>query len=68
MIMPKMGGKETLQRLVERYPGVIVLITSGFHREGNRNLLKNLGAKGFLQKPYRRETLARAVAQALAGG
>jgi two-component system, cell cycle sensor histidine kinase and response regulator CckA len=68
MIMPKMGGKETLQRLVERYPEVVVLITSGFHREGNRNLLKNLGAKGFLQKPYRRETLARAVAQALAGG
>jgi len=67
MIMPKMGGKETLQRLVERYPAVIVLITSGFHREENQDLLQNLGAKGFIQKPYRRTDLGKAVAAALAG-
>jgi len=67
MIMPKMGGKETLQRLVERYPAVIVLITSGFHREENQDLLQNFGAKGFIQKPYRRTDLGKAVAAALAG-
>jgi two-component system, cell cycle sensor histidine kinase and response regulator CckA len=68
MIMPVLGGKETLQRLVTHYPEIIVLITSGFHHEENQDVLRELGAKGFLQKPYRGKDLARAVSEALAGG
>ena len=65
MVMPKMGGKETLARLVENYPGIKVLISSGFHQEETREVLTNLGARGFVQKPYRRSDLIKAVSEAL---
>ncbi len=66
MIMPKMGGKETFLRLREQAPGVKVLFCSGFHREGTADELVELGARGFIQKPYNRSELSRAVAKALA--
>lgn len=66
MLMPRMGGKETLVRLMERYPDVRVLISSGFHREGTVDELVRLGAMGFLRKPYLRQELGKAVAGAIA--
>ncbi len=65
MIMPGMGGKETLVQLKKSYPDIRVLISSGFHKEGTAGELKQLGAKGFLQKPYLRQELCRAVAVAI---
>jgi two-component system cell cycle sensor histidine kinase/response regulator CckA len=65
MIMPKMGGKETFLRLREQSPGVKVLFCSGFHREGTADELVELGARGFIQKPYNRSELSRAVAEAV---
>ena len=65
MVMPNMGGKETLERLMEGYPGVRVLISSGFHQGGAVETLMNLGAKGFLQKPYSGAELCTAVADAV---
>lgn len=65
MFMPRMGGKETLVRLIEKYPGVRVLILSGFHQEGTVDDLVQLGAKGFLQKPYHLKELSKAVAEAI---
>lgn len=65
MIMPKMGGKETFLRLREQAPGVKVLFCSGFNREGTGDELVGLGASGFIQKPYNRSELSRAVAEAL---
>jgi two-component system, cell cycle sensor histidine kinase and response regulator CckA len=65
MLMPRMGGKETLLRLMEGYPDIRVLISSGFHQEGTVDELIKLGARGFLQKPYLCQELARTVAAAL---
>jgi CheY-like chemotaxis protein len=65
MIMPKMGGRETCQRLRQKDPGIKVLFCSGFHREGTEAELRELGASGFIQKPYSRSDLSRAVAAAL---
>ncbi len=65
MLMPRMGGKETLVRLKEKYPDVRVLISSGFHQEGTLYELEKLGAVGFLQKPYLRQELCQAVAKAI---
>lgn len=65
LLMPKMGGKETLQRLMESYPGISVLILSGFSQEGTVNDLNKLGAKGFLRKPYLCQELSKAVAMAI---
>lgn len=65
MIMPKMGGKEAFIQLREQFPGVKVLFCSGFSSEGTSDELVNLGACGFIQKPYNRSELSRAVAKAL---
>jgi nitrogen-specific signal transduction histidine kinase/CheY-like chemotaxis protein len=64
MLMPKMGGKETLVKLRAHYPDIRVLISSGFHQEGTVNELEKLGAMGFLQKPYLIKELSKAVAEA----
>jgi CheY-like chemotaxis protein len=65
MLMPIMGGKETLIQLMERDPGIRVLISSGFNQEGTIEDLEKIGAKGFLQKPYLCQELSKAVAAAL---
>lgn len=65
MIMPKMGGKEVFMHLREQAPGVKVLFCSGFSSEGTGDELVKLGASGFIQKPYNRGELSRAVAEAL---
>jgi len=66
MVMPKLSGKETFLRLRELDPGVRVLFSSGFHREGTVNELLDLGSKGFIHKPYRLQHLSKTVAEALA--
>jgi signal transduction histidine kinase len=65
MLMPRMGGKETLARLMEINPDIPVLISSGFHQEGTIDELEKLGARGFLQKPYHSHVLCKAVADAV---
>ena len=65
MLMPRMGGKETLVRLMESYPAIRVLISSGFHQEGTVDELIKLGAKGFLKKPYLSYELCKAVTEAI---
>ena len=65
--MPKMGGRETFQRLHELDPDVKVLFCSGFNNEWTGDELLRLGAGGFIQKPYNRGELSRAVADVLAG-
>lgn len=65
MNMPKMGGKESFLRLREQAPGLKVLFCSGFSRAGTGDELLAMGASGFIQKPYNRNELSRAVARAL---
>jgi len=65
MIMPKMGGSEAFQLLREQAPKLKVLFCSGFSREGTGVELAGLGGGGFIQKPYNRSELSRAVAAAL---
>ncbi len=67
MIMPKMGGAEVFQRLQSMDPKVKILLCSGYGHEGLagiKNLLNN-GAKGFVQKPFTKKTIGKAVKQAL---
>jgi FixJ family two-component response regulator len=66
-----MGGKEAFLRLREQAPELKVLFCSGFSREGTGEELAGLGGlgglggSGFIQKPYNRSELSRAVAEAL---
>jgi two-component system, cell cycle sensor histidine kinase and response regulator CckA len=68
MVMPKLSGKETFLRLKEIDPGVRVLFSSGFHREGTVKELLGIGARGFIHKPYRLQLLSKSVAEALEEG
>ncbi len=68
MIMPDgLSGKELAASLLEQKPGLKVLFTSGYNVD---ELSGNKGGKregNFLQKPYSRADLAKAVRQSLDG-
>jgi PAS domain S-box-containing protein len=51
VIMPKMGGKETLAAIREVAPAVRVLITSGYALNGKAGELDMSRVEGFVQKP-----------------
>jgi CheY-like chemotaxis protein len=65
IMMPEMGGKECLQNLQEMNPHIKVLIASGYTSGGTVKEATELGAKGFVRKPYEMEGLLRAVRQVL---
>ena len=67
IIMPKMGGKEAFQQLKERAPELKVLFCSGFSSADTNAELTQLGADGFIHKPYNRSGLSRAVAEVMEG-
>jgi nitrogen-specific signal transduction histidine kinase/ActR/RegA family two-component response regulator len=51
MTMPVMGGEETMQRLLARWPDATVVLTSGYDlRDAQRRFA--LRPAAFLQKPY----------------
>jgi len=63
MIMPGMNGSEVFQRLMNIDPEVKVLLCSGYSHEGMagiRELLKS-GVRGFIQKPFTKKTMAKAL-------
>jgi len=53
IIMPVMGGRETYQELIKIQPDVLVLVSSGYMMNTETQEILNMGAQGFLQKPYR---------------
>ncbi len=67
MIMPKMGGGEVFQVLKTLAPDVKVVICSGYSHEGFAAIdeLLKAGAKGFVQKPFTKQTLGIAIKRAL---
>jgi len=61
LIMPRMGGEETLDALREIDPGVKVLVSSGFTDESRVQRLTEKGAQGFLPKPFDMGALHQAI-------
>jgi PAS domain S-box-containing protein len=68
MVMPRLGGKETLARLREIQADVKVILCSGFDLQGQLEEVLSQGSIGFLHKPYRRCELAEALAKAHPAG
>lgn len=52
LIMPTMGGRQCLERLLEFDPSVKVIIASGYSAEDETRAALASGAKGFVNKPY----------------
>jgi PAS domain S-box-containing protein len=65
MIMPRIGGREAFIALRAAHPALCVLIVSGHSLNGEVQTILDLGARGFLQKPFSRSALAKAVHEAL---
>ena len=66
MIMdPGIDGLETYRRIINIHPGLRAVITSGFSESDRVHEARKLGAGLYVKKPYRLETLARAVRDVL---
>ncbi|MFW5845616.1 MAG: hybrid sensor histidine kinase/response regulator, partial [Planctomycetota bacterium] len=65
MLMPGIGGPETLRELPEVDPGVRVLICTGFGGEDALAGMRRTGIAGILHKPYRARELRTRVAAIL---
>jgi len=65
LIMPNLGGKETLTTLREIDPKVKVLVTSGYSENGQAGGIVDLGIDGFIQKPARLTLLENQIVEIL---
>jgi len=68
VMMPDLSGREVLTSLLQLDPAARVIVTSGFARDGEVQGMLDAGARVFLQKPFTREALIRAVEQAVGDG
>jgi two-component system, cell cycle sensor histidine kinase and response regulator CckA len=64
VVMPKMGGQATLARLLERFPGLPVIFTSGYSHDAT-GLPASRPEMTYLQKPYSPTALGKLVRQVL---
>lgn len=61
MIMPRMGGRETLEELMKIDPKVRILISSGFSKDEEFAELRSKGHCAFIRKPYGQKELIQAL-------
>jgi CheY-like chemotaxis protein len=66
MIMPKMSGGETFDRLKEMDPAVRVILSSGYSIDGEARQILSRGCRGFINKPYTLHMLSEKIREALA--
>jgi CheY-like chemotaxis protein len=55
--MPFMDGEETYRRLRDIYPGVVVLLSTGFMAQERVDRMLAAGMAGFIRKPHRPDEL-----------
>ncbi len=65
LTMPVMGGAELLPILAARYPGLKIILSSGYTEQDVEKSLRSPSVVGFLHKPYAGDALAAKVKQAL---
>jgi len=65
MILPRLDGKETFDRLREINPDVRVILSSGYDVDERAKDVLDHGALGFIQKPYHIEALLAMVRKVL---
>jgi DNA-binding NtrC family response regulator len=63
--MPRLDGEATLRELRSIDPEVRVILTSGYNEQEVAQRFFGQGLAGFLQKPYRLETLANELRRVL---
>ena len=61
--MPKMNGKEVMDKLREIDPQIKVMLSSGGLTEADEKNVINKGFNGFIKKPYNMNTLCEKMAE-----
>ena len=59
MIMPKISGGETFDRIMKINPAIKVILCSGYSIDGQATEILNRGCKAFIQKPFNLKTLSQ---------
>lgn len=68
LVMKGMYGLDVLAKLFELDPGVRVIVMSADVQTSSRNLVKEAGAAGFINKPAAEGEIVDAVSRIVAGG
>jgi CheY-like chemotaxis protein len=66
VVMPKMGGCAVGEKLLERFPELKIIFTSGYSRDRDERTA-GLAQASYLQKPYSPTNLGRLVREVLDG-
>ena len=66
--MPKLGGRETYEKMREIDPHVRVLFATGYGVDDETGRLLETGALGIIKKPYHLSTVETEIRSALDGG
>ncbi len=67
LMLPDVNGADLARALRERWPGLRVVLMSGYSEEDSSTSIARLGGAEYLQKPFGTSSLARALNRALAG-
>jgi len=65
LMEPGMNGRQTYEEILKLYPDQKAIITSGFSESDDVKATFQLGAGGFIKKPYSMAQLSRAVQEAI---
>ncbi|MFC1552148.1 PAS domain S-box protein [Candidatus Latescibacterota bacterium] len=65
VIMPEIDGLETYKILKKSNPDIKAVVMSGFSKKGKASDILNLGAQGFVQKPFRLVELSDTISDVL---
>ncbi len=65
LVMPQMGGKECLEKLLKIDPKTRVIVASGFSPDGPTEGSSEAGARAFIGKPYKGKELLQMVRKVL---
>jgi two-component system chemotaxis response regulator CheY len=65
LVMPRCSGTEAIRRIIAETPAARILVCSAMGQEAMVNEALAVGARGFVVKPAKAETLKTALADAL---
>lgn len=66
ILMPGMDGLETARQLLKKHPEAKILMVSSLAYDDTVNEASDIGAKGFVYKPFEREQILQTMDQAFA--
>ena len=67
MVMPKIGGGETFDRLKKVNPAIKVILCSGYSIDGQATEILKRGCQAFIQKPFNLKALSQHIRAVLDG-